>query len=420
MVQEQLSQRPSSLSYKQRERIFNKVFDAVKRNYFDPNFNGTEWPKLAQSSKTEIVNIEDPEAFELAMHDLVRRLGTSHTGFFHQSVRRVPARLAIGATFSRIDISGESNWVAQDVHEGGPAESAGLQSGDILKSVDGKPILPPEQPTFAMGRTWSLEIQRGEDDLTLCVAVPEPRSRKQPYCEPKAVIAKTLEGNVGYLKVTIFPGLLGLAVAREIDSAIATLSSCDRLIIDLRGHLGGGLGVLRLMSYLTPDKLPIGYTLSRKRAQSGYQKESLPKLDKLPTHLPNALAIASMAFRFGGRDSSVVLMSEGLGPQRWHGHITILVNEHTISAGEMVAAFASENGLAKIVGTETAGRLIPGSGTKIGDGYMLITPKAEYITWRGQRFEGSGVKPDVTAESVAPGVGPENDSVMKVAVAFLS
>ena len=61
----------------------------------------------------------------------------------------------------------------------------------------------------------------------------------------------------------------------------------------------------------------------------------------------------------------------------------------------MIAAFASENGLAKIVGTETAGRLIPGSGFKVGYGYMLVMPKAEYVTWKGQRFEGSGVKPDI-------------------------
>ena len=78
----------------------------------------------------------------------------------------------------------------------------------------------------------------------------------------------------------------------------------------------------------------------------------------------------------------------------WHGRIVILVNEHTVSAGEMAAGFASENHLAAIVGTETAGRLIPGFGFKVGQGYMLIMPKAEYITWQGHRFEGSGVKPD--------------------------
>jgi carboxyl-terminal processing protease len=83
-----------------------------------------------------------------------------------------------------------------------------------------------------------------------------------------------------------------------------------------------------------------------------------------------------------------------LGPQEWHDHVAILVNEHTISAGEMVSAFAKENSLATIVGTETAGRLTPGSGFKVGHGYMLVMPKAAYITWGGKRFEGHGVLPD--------------------------
>jgi carboxyl-terminal processing protease len=224
-----------------------------------------------------------------------------------------------------------------------------------------------------------------------------PRSRKQPYSEPTAVIHRKLEDSVGYLKVCILPGLLGLDVAREIDRAVAALADCERLILDLRGHLGGGLGVLRLMSHLTPDKVPIGYTVSRRLADRGYKKENLPRLDRLPTHLQNPLAILTMAMKFAGRDPSVVLVSEGLGPKKWHGRVVILTNEHTASAGEMVCAFAKENGLAKIVGTETAGRLIPGSGFKVGEGYLVILPKAAYVTWAAQRFEGRGVSPDITA-----------------------
>lgn len=71
------------------------------------------------------------------------------------------------------------------------------------------------------------------------------------------------------------------------------------------------------------------------------------------------------------------------------------MNELTVSAGEMVAAFAAENRLAMIVGTETAGRLIPGSGTKVGAGYMLIMPRAQYIAWQGRRFEGNGIEPEL-------------------------
>ncbi len=84
----------------------------------------------------------------------------------------------------------------------------------------------------------------------------------------------------------------------------------------------------------------------------------------------------------------------------------------------MAAAFASENHLATIVGTETAGRLIPGSGFKVGQGYMLTMPKAEYITWQGHRFEGAGVKPDFevpwSPEAFAAGHDNQLDAAVHV------
>jgi C-terminal processing protease CtpA/Prc len=375
--------------------VFDKTADNVKKSYFDPAYNGTDWPRLAQESRDRIIATEDPEQFELSMHDLVRSLRTSHTGFFHQSVRRVPARLAIGASFRKAEHDGKPVWVVQDVHEGGPAHTAGLKPLDTLMAVNGTALAPPEQPMFPMGVAAQLSVLRNSKEVVLDVNVPVPRSRKQPYAEPKAVTYSTLRDSIGYLKVSILPGLLGLDVARQIDAGVAALSGCERLILDLRGHLGGGLGVLRLMSHLTPEKLPIGFTVSRRMAERGYTKENLKKLDHLPTEKPNPLAILTMAIKFAARDPSVVLVSEGLPRRKWHGRIVILTNEHTVSAGEMVCGFARENNLAKIVGTETAGRLIPGSGFKVGAGYMLIMPKAAYITWGGQRFEGHGIVPDV-------------------------
>lgn len=329
------------------------------------------------------------------MHDLVRSLGTSHTGFFHQSVRRVPARLAIGANFRKVETVDGFRWVVQDVHEGGPAHKAGLKPLDVLTEIGNARISPPEQPMFPMGTTPRITVERPTGTAHLDLSIPAPRSRKQPYSEPKAVTNSVLPNSIGYLKVSILPGLLGLDVSREIDDAVKSLADCDRLILDLRGHLGGGLGVLRLMSHLTPRKLPIGYTVSRRMAEQGYKKEDLKAVDRLPTHLPNFLAVATMMLKYARRDPSFLLISEGLPEQKWHGRIVILVNEHTVSAGEMVTAFAKENHLATVVGTETAGRLIPGSGFKMGLGYMAIMPKAAYVTWLGNRFEGKGIEPDV-------------------------
>ena len=85
----------------------------------------------------------------------------------------------------------------------------------------------------------------------------------------------------------------------------------------------------------------------------------------------------------------------------------------------MVAAFASENGLAQLVGTATAGRLIPGSGFKIAHGYRLMMPKAAYITWQDQRFEGSGVKPDVEVPWTANRTASSRDNQIEQAMELL-
>ena len=111
--------RPTNLTFDQRAKVFDKTVAKITKDYFDPKFNGVDWPKIASERRDSILSLDDAEAFELAMHDLVRTLGTSHTGFFHQSVRRVPARLAIGATFGKAGNETGSEWIARDVHESG-------------------------------------------------------------------------------------------------------------------------------------------------------------------------------------------------------------------------------------------------------------------------------------------------------------
>ena len=72
----------------------------------------------------------------------------------------------------------------------------------------------------------------------------------------------------------MFPGTIGIDLAKDIDGGIAALDRCSRLIVDLRGNTGGGIGGLRLMSYFTPRKLEVGYSLTRKRRERGYRHES--------------------------------------------------------------------------------------------------------------------------------------------------
>ena len=119
----------------------------------------------------------------------------------------------------------------------------------------------------------------------------------------------------------MFPGIIGVDFAHEIDSAMEKLKQCDRLILDLRGNPGGGIGGLRLMSYLVPDKRPVGYSLTRKRAESGYRKEELPTLNGIPD---GKWKLPLLALKFIGRDMSIVTVTEGRGPQRFHSRIVVL------------------------------------------------------------------------------------------------
>jgi hypothetical protein len=144
--------------------------------------------------------------------------------------------------------------------------------------------------------------------------------------------------------------MVGIDVAKEMTEAVHALD-CDRLIIDLRGNTGGGIGCLRLMGFLCPDKRPVGYSLSRRGAERSYRPEDLPKFDRIPSEKWELIPVLF-------RDRSVALVTEGLGRRKFHGKIAILVNEHSASAAEMVAAFAAENRLATLVGAKTAGRLM--------------------------------------------------------------
>jgi C-terminal processing protease CtpA/Prc len=195
--------------------------------------------------------------------------------------------------------------------------------------------------------------------------------------------------------VAFFPGASGQPFAEALDRALVTLTDCDRLIIDLRGNLGGFVGALRLMSYMTPDRVPVGYSLTRKKASPSIHPDQLPAIDRLPASTMEKLA---MLFRFKvrHRDRSVRLITEGLGAKPFHGRIVMLINEHTASAAEMVAGFAAERRLATLVGVRTAGQVLGGVNFPVGLNFTLRLPAAAWHTWEGRTLEGCGVSPEVS------------------------
>jgi C-terminal processing protease CtpA/Prc len=277
------------------------------------------------------------------------------------------------------------------VHPGGAAFRAGIEPGDILERIQEEEIRPPNLPLFPLGEATPVEIRRRDGShVRLTVDVPKSKTKERPLIELQPV-SHTKNDGVGWLKVCMFPGAIGIDVARDIDNAVESLN-CERLVIDLRGNTGGGIGCLRLMSYLTEGRVPVGYSVTRRRAEEGFSKEKLPVFDRIPSR---RIGLLGLALKFAGRDQSVVISTEGLGKQRFHGKVVLLVNEHSASSCEMVAAFASENKLATIVGSATPGRLLGGHSFRVGHGYRIAIPVAAYYTWSGTFLEGKGIAPDV-------------------------
>jgi carboxyl-terminal processing protease len=408
----------TELNLDRRKQILSNVVRLVGTRHFNPGLNGANWTALVAEHSDRILAAPSAEPFEKEIQTLVGALRTSHTGFFHRSGRTVPARHAINATFKACRIGTDQLWVFQDVHEGGTAHILEIEPGDVLLKIDGRPINPPAQPVFRMAAPFEFTIRKRDGRLLSTPAVtPKPISGKRPIAEPKALSARALESNIGYIKIRIFPGAIGIDLAADIDHAIKSLGHCDRLIVDLRGNTGGGIGGMRMMSYLTPDKLPIGYSLTRRRADNGFQREELTRFGNIPRH---KIALVWLLVRYASAmvDQSICLVTEGLGQQKFHGRVVILVNEHSASAAEMLAAFAQENKLATIVGTKTAGRLLSGRAFNVGEGYMLGLPVAAYYTWNGALLEGTGVVPDVEIDlscgDLAAGIDSQLNEAIKV------
>src|SRR5437870_3364499 len=97
----------------------------------------------------------------------------------------------------------------------------------------------------------------------------------------------------------------------------------------------------------------------------------------------------------------------------------MLVNEHSASAAEMAAAFASEYRLATLVGVKTAGRLVATSAFKVGMGYRLVLPVAAYYTWNGTNLEGAGVGPTIEEPLSTDGLLNGEDNQLTRAVQCL-
>lgn len=411
-----------SLSPKERGAIVHRIKKCVLKHHINvAGINYDSWSKRVDDRLAGLL-AADQDGFEGGIRQLLSELGTSHTVFYHGGGEANPVlpQHSLNATLRSVTREGSARWMFLDVFEDGPAYLAGVKRGDLLLAVDGTACDPSTMPRFRLGQAYRLSISdvRAENCRDVAIELPNRKGTKQrpPILEPKPLKHAMIAPGTGLLRIVYFPGAMGMGFAQTLDAAVADLQKqgCDRLIIDLRGNIGGSLGFARLASYMCAERIPIGHSLTPGRLREGYNREQLPRVPMPSTRAELLFRLAQYVVK----DKSLFLLTQGLGTQPFHSRIAVLVNEWTNSASEMVASFASENRLATVVGTKTAGNVLGASNFKVGSSYWLRVPVFGWYTSQGNCLEGKGVLPDVTVEvdpsQLNAGVDQQMDKAIEI------
>src|ERR1700741_4416720 len=128
---------------------------------------------LTQSGGNEGIGLAIPSNVVRSVYNQVRNEGHVHHHQIGASARNITPALASGLGLER-----EDGVVIEDVIPDGPAASAGLRPGDIVLSVNDKPVQDIRQfglslYSFAVGENVRLQIQRGKQTISYQVPVTE-------------------------------------------------------------------------------------------------------------------------------------------------------------------------------------------------------------------------------------------------------
>jgi carboxyl-terminal processing protease len=130
-------------------------------------------------------------------------------------------------------------------------------------------------------------------------------------------------------------------------------------IVDLRGNSGGALTsvVTAAGGFLDQNHAVVGYEVDRQRHQQALNTDA-------------------------------VNLTSG-------DQVVLLVDKDTASGAEILAAALREAGVAKIIGTRTAGNVGVAKQIPLADGSMLQVTENRFVSPSGAQLDGAGVDPDL-------------------------
>lgn len=298
-----------------------------------------------------------------ALAGMLQALGDPYSEYFTPDeytdfISQVTSREAGIGIVPEQDAAGR--WLIQSVVPGTPAESAGLQPGDVLRQANGVNLTGASEQELRLalggevGSQVALTLER--DGMTLAATLT------RAWLDQPTVSAELLSGGIGYVYLASF----GENTAHELSLALADLQGqgMRALLLDLRDNPGGMMqSVIDVAELL----LPAG-PMMRLVDRSG--QEEVIRVSGPGLRLPMAA----------------------------------LVNQMSASAAEVLAGAVHDRGGALLVGERTYGKGVMQDIYELGEngeyGAMKITT-AEFYTPRGTKIQETGLAPDLEIEPVA-------------------
>ena len=315
-----------------RARLFDDVLTHVGRFYVD--------------------SVSQPELFEKALNGMLEELGDPHTLYLRADrLKRLNESTSGNYTGLGVQVDVRDGWpTVLAPLPGGPAERAGLQTGDRIVEAAGK-------TTKGLTGEEMRNVLRGPIGSSLSVVIERPGSTNRIQIRltrgeihRRAVRRSALlAGGVGYVDVKIFSD----STERELSGAIDSLVKVGMttLVLDLRANPGGLLSQGVSVADLFLDK---GESIVR---------------------IKGRIADANRTFN----DES---------SQRWTTlPVVVLIDEGSASASEIVAGALQDHDRALLVGRTSYGKGSAQSLYPTSTGGALKLTTARWYTPAGRSID---------------------------------
>ncbi len=385
-----------------RIEAFELAWKTVNDTYWDRTFNGVNWKAIHEKYLPLIKAAAKGKEFHELLNLMVQELHLSHFKIMPpENVVGLDTRAEdlkngdIGAAFRWLD----GQLVVVDLDKDYSAYAAGIRKGFVVTKINGK--TPEEiyqeekkkkggyEPREGFARVRAAGSQLGgkldvpvklevlnEQDKRIQLEVT--RKARQLSGRQLEFEFEKLDNNIGYIKFNLFFGDL----LPKVQAALRELRDTEALIIDLRGNPGGA-------------------------------GDLAPALANLLS--ANAGSLGSLQFRYASQPYAY----KGTGDQAYKGKVILLVDEHSGSTAEVFSGGLQENKRVTVIGTPTAGGVLPSLYRLLPTGGVLQHVISNFQTPKGVVLEGRGVLPDITATLSRKDLLAGRDPVRERAIQFI-